>query len=123
MGVCPWGIEMIDADAATALALSLPEAAQSSHFGNTDFRVRDRIFASMPKAGAMVLKLTPEQQEMLIEAEGAVFSALPNKWGEKGWTTALLATLDEPTALSALWMAWGNVAPKALAKLAKVRRR
>ena len=117
------GTKNMDADAATALALSMPEAVQSSHFGNADFRVRDRIFASMPKAGAMVLKLTTEQQEMLVEAEGAVFSALPNKWGEKGWTTVLLAALDEPTALSALWMAWGNVAPKALAKQAKLLRK
>ena len=97
-----------------ALALALPEAAQSAHFGTTDFRVRNKIFASHPKPESFVLKLTPEQQQMLVEAEPAIFAPLPNKWGQKGWTAASIGALDAPTARSALRMAWGNVAPKAL---------
>lgn len=38
------------------LALSLPEAAESSHFGAADFRVRGRIFAQPAgKPGRAVL--------------------------------------------------------------------
>ena len=97
-----------------ALVLALPEATQSSHFGNMDFRVRNKIFASHPKPETLVLKLTPEQQEMLVETESTIFAPLPNKWGEKGWTNASIAALDKATARSALTMAWGNVAPKVL---------
>jgi hypothetical protein len=102
-----------------ALVLSLPEAAQSAHFGNTDFRVRNKIFATHPKPESLVLKLTPEQQEMLVGAEPRVFAPLPNKWGEKGWTSASIKALDKATARSALTMAWGNVAPKALRETAR----
>lgn len=104
---------MNDADV-FALALALPGAAESSHFGNRDFRVRNRIFASCPRPGSVVLKLTPEQQVLLVEAEPAIFEPLPNKWGGKGWTSASTAALDPATARSALRMAWGNVAPKSL---------
>lgn len=101
-------------EAIIALALSLPEATQSSHFGTMDFRVRNKIFASHPKPEALNLNLTREQQQMLVEAEPGIFAPLPNKWGEKGWTSAAIAALDKATALSALRMAWSNVAPKTL---------
>ena len=97
-----------------ALVLSLPEATQSAHFGTTDFRVRNKIFASRPRPESLVLKLTPEQQEMLVGTEPKVFAPLANKWGEKGWTSASIAALDKATARSALNMAWSNVAPKSL---------
>jgi hypothetical protein len=51
---------------------------------------------------------------MLVEAEPAMFRPIPNKWGLKGWTTAIVGKLDEATALSALRMAWENVAPQSL---------
>lgn len=100
------------------LILSLPEAVQSSHFGNADFRVSSKIFAGLPQPDRLVLKLTRQQQEMIVEAESGVFSPVVGKWGEKGWTDARVAALDEASARSVLWMAWGNVAPKALQKAA-----
>ena len=98
-----------------ALILSLPDTVQSSHFGTTDFRVRGKIFATRPKPATLVLNLTPEQQEMLCASEGAIFARLPNKWGDKGWTSARIEALDEATAHSALRMAWAKVAPAKLA--------
>jgi hypothetical protein len=99
-----------------ALILSFPEAEQSSHFGNTDFRVRGKIFASYPDPERLVLKLSVEQQQMLCEGAGETFAKLPNKWGDKGWTNGRIVALDEATARSALQMAWANVAPKSLVK-------
>ncbi|MFD1943909.1 MmcQ/YjbR family DNA-binding protein [Paradevosia shaoguanensis] len=101
-------------DEIVALILRLPSTEQSSHFGNADFRVGGKIFASHPKPGQFNLNITPEQQAMLTEAEPRAFAALPNKWGEKGWTSAWAEHLDETTALSAFRMAWANVAPRAL---------
>lgn len=99
------------------LALSLPEAVAASHFDVPDFRVADKIFATQGKLdGKAVLKLTPEQQQLLCEAEPAMFEALPNAWGRKGWTNLVLAKADARTAMSALWMAWRNIAPKKLLK-------
>lgn len=102
-------------DEVVSLILSLPEVRQSAHFGHTDFRVANKIFATHPRPGQFNLNLRPEQQALLVEAEAAMFQAIPNKWGEKGWTTADAQALDEVTALSALRMAWTNVAPRAIA--------
>ena len=99
------------------LALSMPEAEASEHFGTPDYRVAGRIFATAGRVdGRAVLKLTPDQQQMLCEAEPAMFAPLANAWGRKGWTNLILGTADAATAKSALWMAWRNTAPKRLVK-------
>ncbi len=98
------------------LALGLPEAAQSSHLGAVDFRVRGKIFAQpagRPGESA-IIKLRYEQQEMMCAAEPAVFSAEPDRWGCLGWTCPAAGVADEVTALGALLTAWRNVAPRAL---------
>lgn len=99
------------------LALSLPEAAASSHFGTPDFRVGGKIFASAGKRdGYVVLKLAPDQQAMLCAAEPEIFAPIDHAWGRKGWTSLVLGKVDVATAKSALWMAWGNTAPRKLLK-------
>ena len=108
---------MMDAAAFRDLALGLPEAAQSSHLGAVDFRVRGKIFAQPAgkPGGSAIIKLTREQQEMMCAAaEPAVFSAEPGHWGRVGWTRLAVGVADEVTARGALWAAWRNVAPKAL---------
>ena len=99
------------------LALSLPEAVESSHFDVPDFRIGGKIFATAGRIdGKAVLKLTPDQQQMLCEAEPSMFEPVPGGWGRKGWTNLMLAKTDAKTARSALWMAWRNTAPKKLLK-------
>jgi hypothetical protein len=96
------------------LALALPGTEEKSHFGKADFRVRNRIFASLPGARRAVVKLTVEQQEAMSAAEPAIFAAVRGGWGRQGWTEARLETCDEVTLQSALTVAWRNVAPKRL---------
>lgn len=99
------------------LALLMPEAEASSHFGTPDYRVGGKIFATAGKMdGRAVLKLTPDQQQLLCEAEPGMFTPLDNAWGRKGWTNLALAKADAKTARSALWMAWKNAAPRKLLK-------
>jgi hypothetical protein len=98
------------------LALSLPETEEKSHFGKPDFRVRNHIFATLPEGGHAVVKLTPDQQEMLVGSEPGIFQPVNGGWGRQGWTRVLLAAADELTLKSALLTAWRNVAPVALSK-------
>ena len=97
-------------------ALSLPEAAEAAHMGHPDFRVRNKIFASLgvPDAAWGMVKLTPEQQEMLIAAEPAAFKPAAGAWGRRGSTHVRLAAVDRTILKSALTMASRNVAPKTL---------
>ena len=51
---------MMEQDEFRALALTFPEAVESSHFDTADFRVRNKIFATLREAdGRAVLKLSP----------------------------------------------------------------
>src|SRR5215469_8168958 len=95
------------------LALSLPEAAPGRHQGGADIRVAGKIFASPADrpGGTAVLGLTPDQSELVCEAEPAVFLPVKGRGGARGWTRLIVAAADEATAQSALWMAWRNAAP------------
>jgi hypothetical protein len=100
----------------TALALS--GATESAHHGKADFRVGKRIFATLghPDKNWGTVKLTAEQQQMLVEAEPDIFRPVPGGWGKQGYTNVLLAKADATTLKSTLTMAWDNVAPKTQAR-------
>jgi hypothetical protein len=98
------------------LALSLPEASESSHVGHPDFRVRKRIFATLAYPGpawAMV-KLTPDQQRSFVRASPAVFAPVKGGWGLKGATNVRLRFATLAILRPALEAAWKNVAPSSL---------
>ena len=94
------------------VALSLPEALEGAHMGRTDFRVGNRIFASLhPYRDAGMVILKPEEQAMLVEAEPAIFSPVPGGWGRSGSTLVHMAAVDEATLRDALVRAWRHRAP------------
>jgi len=81
-----------------ALALALPDAVESAHMGHPDFRVRGRIFASLPPGGASVsLKISGPDLEALVAADPATYRAV---WGGR-WLAVTLATVQR-RALAAL---------------------
>jgi hypothetical protein len=99
-------------------ALALPGAAESAHQRTADFRVGKHIFATLgyPDDAWGMVKLTQEQQAILVEAEPEIFRPVPGGWGKQGYTNVLLAKADATTLKSALAMAWKNVAPKSQVK-------
>jgi hypothetical protein len=101
------------------IALSLPGAIEGSHQGHADFRVGKRIFATLgyPDDSWGMVKLTPEQQAVLVEAEPKIFRPVPGGWGKRGSTNLRLASADPATLRSALALAWRNVAPQALVEV------
>jgi hypothetical protein len=107
----------VSADVFRRIALSLPETSESAHMDHPDFRVRGRIFATLgwPEAGWGMVKLTPEEQEVVVEAEPEVFVPVKGGWGRQGCTNVRLAAASETTLRSALVKAWRKAAPKRLA--------
>ena len=95
-------------------ALALSDAIESAHHGKADFRVGKRVFATLghPDENWGTLKLTVEQQAMLVDAEPEIFRPVPGGWGKQGYTNIRLAKADAMTLKSALAMAWTNVAPQ-----------
>ena len=99
-------------------ALALAGAVEGAHQGHADFRVGKRIFATLgyPDDDWGMVKLTPEQQSVLVEAEPEIFRPVPGGWGKYGNTNVRLANADPTTLQSALTMAWKNIAPKPAAR-------
>lgn len=61
-----------------------------------------------------MVKLTPEQQPMVVAAEPEISAPVPGGWGCKDSTHVRLRAADAATLRSVLEMAWRNVAPKGL---------
>lgn len=106
------------------IALGLPEAIEGAHHGKTDFRVKKRIFATLgyPDESWGMVKLTVEQQSVLVEAEPEIFRPVPGGWGKGGATNVRLAKADATTLKSALTMAWQNIAGKSPARLRRKKK-
>ena len=96
------------------LALGLPQAVEGSHFGQADFRVGGKIFAtlSLQAEGYGVLLLSPEQQAGMVEDAPEIFSPVPGGWGRSGSTRVCLAKVPRDILQGALHTAWLRRAAK-----------
>ena len=103
------------------IALAQPEAEEHGHMGHPDFRVKNKIFATLgyPDGGHGMVKLTVEQRDGFMDAEPKAFAPVPGGWGRTGATTVKLAAVSGKALAAAVELAWGNVAPK---KLSAARR-
>jgi hypothetical protein len=107
------------------LALALPEAVESSHMGHPDFRLNDRIFATLSaqQQGKGTLKLTIEQQQSFIAEMPTIFEPVQGGWGRMGMTFVDLQQVEEATLQGALATAYNNVKLKqAKKKTTRVKR-
>ncbi len=104
---------MVTIAAFRKLALALPDASEAPHFELASFRAKGKIFATLSeKEARAMVKLTPEQQEMMTGAEPKIFQRIPNAWGDKGATWMHLREADRDAAVSALQTAHANVVAK-----------
>jgi hypothetical protein len=96
------------------IILHRPNAVEAVHMGHPDFRVSGKVFATLgyPTDEWGMVKLTPDQQKILVNAESATFTPAKGAWGRRGSTQVFLAALDSETAKNAVQMAWANVAIK-----------
>jgi hypothetical protein len=98
----------MDANDFRHIALSLEGAEEGSHFGQADFRVGGRIFATLAaeKQGFGNLMLTLDQQAAFVAEAPEVFLPIPGGWGRNGATHVRLSAAGEDLLLGALRTAW-----------------
>jgi len=96
------------------MALALPEAHESSHMGTPDFRVRNKIFATIPPTspGRVVLKMTPANVDALVRRDPATFVDV---WRGR-WIGIELARLTREEIRELMADAWQVAAPKSVVK-------
>lgn len=98
-------------DEVSALIEALPGVARHRQDGAVDFKVDNSIFVSITIDRLVVLKLSLEQQDMVVASEPKGFAPVKGGWGERGWTEMNFGYLDEAAALSGIMIAWTNVTP------------
>lgn len=97
------------------LALGLPEAQEQPHFDRASFRVRGKIFATLPPSGdSVVLMLPVEIQSAALAAHPSKIRPLPQAWQSRGSTELVLEGIAEDEIAGLLASAWRKVAPKSL---------
>ena len=98
------------------LALNLPQVQESSHMQHPDFRIANRIFATLgyPANGWGMVKLTPEQQQLFVATQAKSFVPVKGAWGRRGNTAVRLPLAKVAAVREALALAWRNCAPKHL---------
>jgi hypothetical protein len=104
-------VTVVSQHSARAIAAALPEVTESSHFEVVDFRVRNKIFATLPDPAHMVVRIDPTEQAALLAEDDQTWSA-EGYWGRMGWTKVRLATVDEAQLREIVLDAWRRVAPK-----------
>lgn len=95
-------------------ALSLPEVTEEPHFQYSSFRVRGKIFVTVPPDGQHVHLFVPEEvREQALAIDPGFLEKL--SWGAK--VVGLRATLGVATPAVILQLvsrAWASKAPKKL---------
>ena len=94
------------------LALALPEVVERSHFARPDFRVRNKIFATLPPDRlTVVLKSLPANVDALVASDSSTFW---NEWRGR-WVGVRLDRIGLPLLRTLIADAWMVVAPRRLA--------
>ena len=101
------------------MALEIPTAVERSHMNHPDFRVAEKIFATLgvPDKNWGMVKLTPEQQREFIKRAPEVFKLCSGAWGRQGATNVYLAIADPSIVRAALDAAAKNVSSRAKKKI------
>lgn len=103
------------------IVLALEGACEGAHMGHPDFRVNNRIFASLRADGSLAMvKLSPEQQAVVLRDHAAMFTPSPGAWGRQGCTDVVLAKATTRPVRAATLLAWQGALekprPKTLAR-------
>jgi hypothetical protein len=99
------------------MALALDDAIESAHMGHPDFRVNNRIFATLHTGNQFgMVALTPEQQRVFVDENPDMFEPEAGAWGRAGSTRVQLGSVDEEVLGEAMTLAWQNAVRKGSAK-------
>src|SRR5690606_31017644 len=108
----PWPSESVmTTDDVRRLALALPEAEERDHHGRPSFRVRDKIYATLPDADHVNVMLAPD--DILLASQHPSGACAPVHWGARLAAVGIgLARADAALVSALLEDAWARKAPK-----------
>ena len=94
------------------IALSLEGTTEAPHFDRTAFRAK-RIYVTLAADEKTAnFMFTPEEQEFKCMMAPEAFAPVPNAWGKRGATTAILSKLTIAELEDAVRAAWRRAMSK-----------
>lgn len=104
---------MTDLQQARRLAMALPEATESDHHGMPSFRVRDKIFATVPDENH--LRIMVAEPDILAAVAENPHTCAPVYWGKRLACVAVELRTAEPDLIAELLTdSWARKAPRSL---------
>ena len=101
-------------DTARRFALALPETTEEPHFEKSSFRVKGKIFATVPDTGKHLhVNVDPAEARALCEQQPAAYEEIV--WGKRvveDWLRVVLAAAERQQVEELLEDAWRRKAPK-----------
>ena len=95
------------------IVLGMEGAVEGAHMGHPDFRVNNRIFATLHHDREFgMVALTPDQQAEFMRAHPDAFAPESGAWGRAGSTRVRLASVHEEKLGEAVTLAWQNIVNK-----------
>ena len=99
------------------IALGLEGAVEGAHMGHPDFRLNNRIFASLHDGDRFgMVKLSPEEQKGFLRSHPSMFEPESGAWGLQGYTRVRIDAAEEDVVGEAMTLAWRGVASKPRAR-------
>ncbi len=104
-------------DEVRAIALSFPEVEESTSYGTPSFKVKGKFLTRLRSedASLVLVDVTFDERELLIEAEPATFHITPH-YKDYPSVLARMATIDPGSLRAFFERRWRNVAPKRVVK-------
>ena len=116
------GLTTMRTDDFRRVALGMEGAVEGAHMGHPDFRVNNRIFATLHHDREFgMVNLTPDQQEQFTRAHPEAFAPESGAWGRAGSTRVRLALVHEETLGEAVTLAWQNIVNKGTSRPTRKR--
>jgi hypothetical protein len=107
---------MMTAEQFRRLVLGLEGAREGAHMGHPDFRVNNRIFASLHHGDRFgMVVLTPADQQQFLREHASIFEPESGAWGRQGCTRVLLESAEEEAVGEAVTLAWRHISAKTAA--------
>ena len=101
-------------ETARRFALSLPDATEEPHFEKSSFRVRGKIFATVPEGGKHLhVQVDPVELQALVASDPAAYEQIV--WGKQvksDWVRVTLAKADRDIVCELLEAGWRRKASK-----------
>jgi hypothetical protein len=112
----------VTVEALRSFALSLPETTESPHFEATSFRVRSKIFVTIPsEADVAHVFIDDDEAAAAVKRHPSTYEILV--WGKKQWgVKARLAKAPADDLFELVEDAWRRKAPKRVAAAHDSRR-